>query len=326
MRARQISPGFFSSDQVVAVSFPARLLFIGLWTLADRDGRLRDEPSRIKRQIFPDDRVDTEKLLAELAGEGLVDRYVVDGVPLMCIPAFPKHQSIHPHEARSKLAPPPRDREMSLHDTASRDIDANVHRLIKPSVNQDPHTPKPPRGAVGQVFDTWVASTGHTGCKLDEPRRRKITARLAEYPLEDVLDAVRGWERDPWEDRRKHNEITILLRDNAHLEKFRDLWRQAAPPKIEPQSTGEIDRLVEMQRQLDANPDPEVPNVLAAIAARMHHFDPNASSLDSPRDGVYASGHYPGGDEEREGVTEANHPQGSRRTWPLAADDRAVAS
>jgi hypothetical protein len=224
MRTRQINPEFFSSDQVVAVSMAARLLFIGLWTLADRDGRLRDEPSRIKRQIFPDDRVDIEKLLGELAGQGLVDRYVVDETALMCIPAFEEHQSIHPHEAKSKLAPPPRDRDMSLHVQ-------ECHRLIKPSVNSGPsvnqalETPKPPAGAVRQVFEMWVTSTGRTACKLDEARRRKITMRLADYPLDDVLDAVRGWERDPWEGRRQQNEIAILLRDNAHLEKFRDLWR-----------------------------------------------------------------------------------------------------
>jgi hypothetical protein len=229
VRRRDIDPGFFSSDQVVACSMAARLLFIGLWTLADREGRLRDEPSRIRRQIFPDDRVDIEKLLVELASQGLVDRYVVDDATLMCIPAFGEHQSIHPHEARSKLAPPPRERDMSLHVIESR-------RLIKPSgpsVNSGPSdTPKPPRGAVLQVFDAWVTSTGHMACKLDDKRRRVIAARLADYPFDDVLDAVRGWERDPWEDRRKHNEISILLRDASHLEKFRDLWRQPQPTLV----------------------------------------------------------------------------------------------
>ncbi len=85
-------------------------------------------------------------------------------------------------------------------------------------------TPKPPRGDVAVVWETWVTSTGHTACKLDAKRKRVILARLKDYPLADVVAAVQGWARDPWEGRRQQNEIAILLRDNAHLEKFRDLW------------------------------------------------------------------------------------------------------
>ena len=86
-------------------------------------------------------------------------------------------------------------------------------------------TPQPPLGDVRSVFDAWVTATGHKACKLDAKRTRVIRARLADYPLEDLLDAVRGWERDPWEGRRAQNEIAILLRDGGNLEKFRDLWR-----------------------------------------------------------------------------------------------------
>ena len=85
-------------------------------------------------------------------------------------------------------------------------------------------TPKPPSGDVAAVWQAWVTSTGRTACKLDEKRKRLIVARLNDYPLADVLAAVQGWVRDPWEGRRQQNELAILLRDNAHLEKFRDLW------------------------------------------------------------------------------------------------------
>lgn len=234
MRRRNIDPAFFSSDQVIACSVPARLLFIGLWTLADREGRLRDEPGRIKRQLFPDDKTNVELWLRELADVGLLDRYSVDDEPLICIPGFGEHQTIHPNEARSKLAPPPRDREMSLQGPPK---EVNVHRNsgpseLKPSVNSGPsETPKPPSGAVVLVWEGWLASTGRSGCKLDEKRKRLITARLADYPTDDVFDAVRGWERDPWPERKQQNGIEILLRDGAHLEKFRDLWRQ---PRVAP--------------------------------------------------------------------------------------------
>jgi hypothetical protein len=100
-------------------------------------------------------------------------------------------------------------------------------------------TPKPPRGDVVQVWQAWLDSTRRTTCKLDEKRTRVIRARLADYPLDDVIDAVRGWERDTWEGRKAQNEITLLLRDAGHLEKFRDLWRQ---PGVAVASVGDTSR------------------------------------------------------------------------------------
>ena len=68
MRARNIKPGFFKSEGLASCSYQARLLFIGLWLLADREGRLEDRPLRIKAEIFPYDNVNIEKLLDEIAG------------------------------------------------------------------------------------------------------------------------------------------------------------------------------------------------------------------------------------------------------------------
>ena len=52
-RARNIKPGFFLNEELVELPFSTRLLFIGLWTLADRDGRMEDKPKRIKMSLFP---------------------------------------------------------------------------------------------------------------------------------------------------------------------------------------------------------------------------------------------------------------------------------
>lgn len=94
---------------------------------------------------------------------------------------------------------------------------------------------------VAQVWEAWVASTGHTGCKLDEKRRRVIRARLTDFPLDDLIDAARGWENDPWEGRKQQNELKILLRDASQVEKFRDLWRH--PPAPQP-GDNSVDRFL----------------------------------------------------------------------------------
>ena len=43
-RARNIKPGFFKNELLVGLPYEYRLLFIGLWTIADRDGRFEDRP------------------------------------------------------------------------------------------------------------------------------------------------------------------------------------------------------------------------------------------------------------------------------------------
>lgn len=105
-RARNIKPGFFTNPEVVEVSFEARLLFIALWTLADREGRLEDRPKKIKMAAFPADSVDVDQMLEELADVGLIERYLVGGMRLINIPNFRKHQSPHHKEPPSTLPPP----------------------------------------------------------------------------------------------------------------------------------------------------------------------------------------------------------------------------
>src|SRR5690606_1233069 len=74
-RARNIKPGFFSNDELAEVSPLGRLLFIALWTMADRAGRLEDRPKRIKVEALPYDDCDAESLLSELAERDFILRY-----------------------------------------------------------------------------------------------------------------------------------------------------------------------------------------------------------------------------------------------------------
>lgn len=105
-RVRSLSPGFFTDERVVSVSMPARLLFAGLWTEADREGRLEDKALVLKMRLFPADQVDVKALLDELDDAGLVNRYSVAGRAYLLVPKFKEHQHVHPKEAPSKLPGP----------------------------------------------------------------------------------------------------------------------------------------------------------------------------------------------------------------------------
>lgn len=106
MRARLLKPGFFTNEVLAELPFEGRLLFAGLWTLADREGRLEDRPKRIKAALFSWDAVDVHSLLIALEAKGFIDRYVVNGMPLLQVAKFSEHQTPHPRETPSLLPGP----------------------------------------------------------------------------------------------------------------------------------------------------------------------------------------------------------------------------
>ena len=109
MRARDIKPGFFKNDQLAECSMAARLLFPGLWMLADREGRIENRPRKIKAEIFPFDDLDVADLLSELEKAGLIRLYEVNGTQLIWIPQFKRHQNPHKNEKLSELPAHPDD-------------------------------------------------------------------------------------------------------------------------------------------------------------------------------------------------------------------------
>ena len=99
-RSRNIKPGFFKNEQLAERHPLARILFSGLWTIADREGRLEDRPKRIKIDTLPYDDCDIEELLNSLQPEFIV-RYEVNGERYIQILNFSKHQNPHKNEAPS---------------------------------------------------------------------------------------------------------------------------------------------------------------------------------------------------------------------------------
>ena len=120
-RTRQLKHDFFLNEDLAALDPLTRLLFQGLWLLADREGRLEDRPARIKAQIFPYHEADVDAMLNSLSG--FLVRYStldttldsglessLDSTPNSCLDSgfiqiinFKKHQHIHPDEKQSTI-------------------------------------------------------------------------------------------------------------------------------------------------------------------------------------------------------------------------------
>ena len=105
-RARNIKPGFFANEDLAECEPLARLLFAGLWCLADREGRLEDRPKRIRAELLPYDSCDADDLLNQLQARGFILRYSHGEGRFIQVLKFGSHQNPHMKEAKSIIPAP----------------------------------------------------------------------------------------------------------------------------------------------------------------------------------------------------------------------------
>jgi len=98
-RIRSIKPGFFRSEDVAVLPFRARLTWVGLWTIGDDHGRLKDSARLIKGDLWSlEDEVtldDVEADLDVLAAHGRIVRYSVAGRRYLAVVNWHVHQAIN---------------------------------------------------------------------------------------------------------------------------------------------------------------------------------------------------------------------------------------
>ena len=106
-RSRNIKPGFFKNEELGDLPATFRLFFIGLWCVADREGRLEDRPKRLWAELMPYDPFEGDAALEKLAARHFVVRYEANGVRCIQIKNFTKHQAPHYKEVASEIPAPP---------------------------------------------------------------------------------------------------------------------------------------------------------------------------------------------------------------------------
>ena len=136
-RARNIKPGLFVNDELAEVEPLGRLLFIGLWTIADREGRLKDRPKKIKAQTLPFDNCDVDSLLNQLQEHGFIYRYKSGECSYIQVLNFTKHQNPHIKEQESEIPAPDLHhtsivQEQELHEASPADSLNPITDSLKP--------------------------------------------------------------------------------------------------------------------------------------------------------------------------------------------------
>lgn len=107
-----IDPDFWTDEKLGECTRDERLLFMGLISNADDEGRGRANPKLVKSTVFPyDEDLSSElitSMLKNLDNKKIVQLYIVDKQEFYFIRNFKKHQVINKKQV-SKLPPSPQD-------------------------------------------------------------------------------------------------------------------------------------------------------------------------------------------------------------------------
>jgi hypothetical protein len=119
-----------------------------------------------------------------------------------------------------------------------------------PGLIEEPSTNRPltEKDFLHEVFDLWKQLTGRNGStKFSPKRQRVIKARLSEGHTEDeIRRAVFGCSRSDWHMQRgkyadrdgdRHDDLTLILRDSEHVERFARMAGDAPLPGGRPDVT-----------------------------------------------------------------------------------------
>src|SRR5690606_21414127 len=110
-RIRSIKPEFWEDHRLARdLTREQRLLYIGLWNLADDEGRFAAHPRRVLGALFPYDEdigpEFVEEALQALARTGRLVLYSIDGERYAQLTKFASHQRIN-RPSKSRIPPPP---------------------------------------------------------------------------------------------------------------------------------------------------------------------------------------------------------------------------
>jgi len=168
MPRRMIDSEIWFNEKVASLPDAGRLLFIGIFSTADNEGRLRASPKYLKAHIFPYDNKSLEQL-EELRNQcaklGLIRVYNKKGREYLDIPGWYEHQSIR--KDRYKKSELPAFEEVSN----------------QPSSNQAPTTGRTNRTKVNRtkVNETKKNTPKGARKKRADPIVNEIFAEMRSY-------------------------------------------------------------------------------------------------------------------------------------------------
>jgi hypothetical protein len=230
-RIRSVKPELWDDEALGRTPVGSRLLFLGMISLADDEGRLRSSPHLLRARLFAyNDDLDLEQVtgwLNALALAGVIDLYVFEGQTFAHICNWERHQRVD--KPRPSSLPGPSEGRVLVTAKDSRGLksDGSYEEALETDDLQD--IPEDSRGfanvrenssrkgmegngvegkgsnsnvessgldeslLVRELFAYWQEKCHHPNAKLGNDRRGPIRARLREgYSAAFIRKAIDG--------------------------------------------------------------------------------------------------------------------------------------
>ena len=212
-RKRMIDPNIWQSEDFSKLSTLGKLVFIGLFSLADDEGRGRCNPVYLKSTLFPYEEgirsADIDKTLSEISSNMSVIFYSCDGSSYYSLLSWNTFQKID-RPSESKIP----EYDENTMQRLFVDNSSNVRRGVSPNKNRiednkNIKEKEEKRNRIIDIYNTTCTNLSKTQ-KLTDKRKKSIEAFLKEFSIEqfesickiaNVSDFLtgkndRGWKAD----------------------------------------------------------------------------------------------------------------------------------
>ena len=231
-----IDPEIWRNEKVGSLPDAGRLLFIGIFSQADDDGRLKASPGFLMANIFPYDKNKTEEDIRDLRDEcatlGLIRVYTNGKEEYLDIPGWLEHQQIRGDRYKSSSLPSFDKADNQLATNDNQPTTTGKPNIIKSSLVKSKHEVlsndktggKPPVYAQ-ELFDLWNS--------LSLIKHKKLTGDMTQamkratsrgFSAAEISQAMKNYALIV-NDEQCYFKYKWTLKDflNRGLEKFLDL-------------------------------------------------------------------------------------------------------
>jgi len=242
-----IRPGFWTDAAMLRLPVPCRLLYIGIWTVADHWGQLPDDALEVKASVYPNDFTEAQvrKWIDMLVDAGRMVRAVdsESGRAYLVIPKWRQHQSIHKNLlATQNWCVNPENLKANGNATVTLPPVADgptpkVDQIRSDQTRPEDEAPAGPAPA-RLVFDHWVKAMGKSANTKFLPttqRYKKVLARFKDgFSVDQLCRAVDGCKLTPHNmgqnDRQAlFNDLELICRTVENVERFIEATAGPAP-------------------------------------------------------------------------------------------------
>lgn len=248
-RKRMIDPSIWQSEDFGKLSTLAKIVFIGLFSLADDEGRGRCNPVYLKSTLFPYEEnirsADIDKTLSEISSNMSVVLYSCDGSSYYSLLSWDTFQKID-KPSQSKIPEYNENTMELLFDEHS----TNNRRTIAPNKNKkriedNKNIKEENRNKVVEIYNTYCVNLPQVQ-KLTEKRNKSIDNFLKDFSIEQFEEICkianvseflvgnndRNWKAD-FDFLMRTDKATAILEGKYNQKKrdkldgFKDLWKEA---------------------------------------------------------------------------------------------------